>query len=261
MITFVFRVFFSNSLPGPESLNEPGTEGQTRIVRHADGKIMCYQSSNNEWLCLGDVTGAAGASQQQSGKKLYEGKEYDYVFSVDISDTGAPLKLPYNCSDEPWLVAQKFLHTHELPQAYLEQVANFIITNSKDQHPNAQTPQTASGSNAYADPFTGDGRYIPGSGTNVQQQMQQGGGQQQGGSDFVDPFTGASSYRTAEARQSDDAMAVSQNRSTESSGRVAGGQSPQKHFPHSAYTSFSTCDPAKVLTKIRCVFCSLWVLV
>lgn len=119
-----------------------GTEGKTKIVRHADGKIMCYQWTQGEWLCLGDVTGASGGSQDKSGKVLYEGKEYDYVFSVDISDTGAPLKLPYNVDEEPWLVAQKFIHKHELPQAYLEQVANFIIKNSANKAPTAQNPTT-----------------------------------------------------------------------------------------------------------------------
>jgi hypothetical protein len=29
-------------------------------------------------------------------KQLYEGKEYDYVFDVDIKDGEPPLKLPYN---------------------------------------------------------------------------------------------------------------------------------------------------------------------
>lgn len=196
---------------------------------------MCYQWSAGEWLCVGDVTGAAGGSQQQSGKKLFEGKEYDYVFSVDISDTGAPLKLPYNCSDEPWLVAQKFLHTHELPQSYLEQVANFIIKNSEARNPSSQS---AGAQTAYADPFTGEGRYIPGS--SVQQQMQQSGGQ------FVDPFTGASSYRTAAAQQE---AAISAT--TTSTGAGVGSRTPQKHFPHVSYTTFGACDPAKVLDKIR----------
>lgn len=209
-------------------------------MRQNDGKIMCYQWSAGEWLCVGDVTGAAGGSQQQSGKKLFEGKEYDYVFSVDISDTGAPLKLPYNCSEEPWLVAQKFLHTHELPQSYLEQVANFIIKNSESQNPSSQP---AGGQSAYADPFTGEGRYIPGS--SVQQQMQQnvGGG---GASQFVDPFTGASSYRTAAAQQDAPSTAIS-------AGAGVGARTPQKHFPHSEYTTFGACDPTKVLVKIRFV--------
>lgn len=135
---FFLHCFFR--LPGPESLLAEGkTEGQTKIVRHADGKLKCYQWSAGEWLLMGDVTGAAGGSQQKSGKVLHEGRQYDYVFSVDISDNGVPLKLPYDCDQEPWLVAQKFIHQHELPQAYLEQVANFIIKNSTDRAPTSQT--------------------------------------------------------------------------------------------------------------------------
>lgn len=33
-------------------------------------------------------------------KSLYEGKEYDYVFDVDIKDGVPPLKLPYNVNGE-----------------------------------------------------------------------------------------------------------------------------------------------------------------
>jgi PFU (PLAA family ubiquitin binding) len=32
----------------------------------------------------------------QGRKQLYKGKEYDYVFDVDIQDGVPPLKLPYN---------------------------------------------------------------------------------------------------------------------------------------------------------------------
>ena len=31
-------------------------------------------------------------------KQLYEGKEYDYVFDVDVQEGAPPLKLPYNAS-------------------------------------------------------------------------------------------------------------------------------------------------------------------
>lgn len=119
-----------NELPGPESLLQNGTEGQTRIVRHPDGKILCYQWTKGEWQCLGDVTGASGGSQETSGRVLYEGKEYDFVFNVDLSDTEPAIKLPYNKGEDPWLVAQKFIHKHDLPQVYLEQIANFVIKNA-----------------------------------------------------------------------------------------------------------------------------------
>lgn len=85
-----------NELPGPEALLQKGRDGQTKMIRQPDGKVLCYEWSNGKWNSLGDVVGAAGGTQDTSGKSLFEGKEYDYVFTVDISDSAPPLKLPYN---------------------------------------------------------------------------------------------------------------------------------------------------------------------
>lgn len=52
------------------------------------------------------------------------------MFSVDISDSEPPIKLPYNRGEDPWQAAQEFIHKNSLPQAYLDQVANFIVKNS-----------------------------------------------------------------------------------------------------------------------------------
>ena len=30
------------------------------------------------------------------GKSMFEGKEYDYVFNIDIDDNASALKMPYN---------------------------------------------------------------------------------------------------------------------------------------------------------------------
>lgn len=119
-----------NDLPGPESLLVEGTEGQTRIVREKDGRIMCYKWEAGQWNLVGDVTGASGGDQQSSGKTLFEGREYDYVFSVDIEDGKPAIKLPYNKGEDPYMAAQRFIHKHDLPQAYLDQVAGFIIQNA-----------------------------------------------------------------------------------------------------------------------------------
>jgi len=43
---------------------------------------------------VGEVVDAIGNSRKQ----LYNGREYDYVFDVDIGDGIPPLKLPYNVS-------------------------------------------------------------------------------------------------------------------------------------------------------------------
>lgn len=209
-----------NELPGPESLLQEGEENQTRIVRHPDGKILCYQWSNGEWNCLGDVTGASGGTQQTSGKTLFEGKEYDYVFSVDISDSAPAIKLPYNDGEDPFVVAQAFIHKNMLPQEYLEQVANFIMQNAKNA--GAVVPAKSD----YQDPFTGGARYVPGSGDSS---FVNSGGN-------LDPFTGASSYSTPASNVNVDFRPMSKT---------------VKHFPNRKYITLDVCDPTKVLIKLK----------
>lgn len=75
-------------------------------------------------------------------------QEYDYVFSVDIEDGKPPLKLPFNITEDPWFAAQRFLEKNSLSQLFLDQVANFIIDNTKG----VTLGQQSSG---YVDPFTG----------------------------------------------------------------------------------------------------------
>lgn len=143
-------------LPDKSVLEQPGQkDGQTKIVKDGEA-LYAYSWSQNEkkWKKIGDVMGASGGTAATSGKQLYNGIEYDYVFSVDIQDGVPPLKLPYNRGQDPWHVAQKFLHDNELSQFFLEQVANFIVKNSEA----APTTTTRS---QYADPFTGGSRYIP----------------------------------------------------------------------------------------------------
>ena len=71
-------------------------------------------------------------SAGSSGRKVtHQGKDYDYVFDVDIQDGVPPLKLPFNVGQIPYDAATKFINDNELPINYLDQVANFIITNTQ----------------------------------------------------------------------------------------------------------------------------------
>lgn len=70
------------------------------------------------------------------------------MFSVDIEDGKPPLKLPFNVTEDPWFAAQRFLDKNSLSQLFLDQVANFIIDNTKG----VTLGQESSG---YVDPFTG----------------------------------------------------------------------------------------------------------
>ena len=72
-------------LPGPEALYEPGAkDGQQKMVRQGDKvSVHSWNMAGNKWEKIGDVVGAA---EQNSGKKLYNGKEYDYVFDIEIDE-------------------------------------------------------------------------------------------------------------------------------------------------------------------------------
>ncbi|XP_062240271.1 phospholipase A-2-activating protein [Platichthys flesus] len=191
-------------LPGREHLDEPGNrDGQTRLIKE-DEKVEAYQWSvnNARWEKIGDVV---GGSNQTSKSVMYEGKEYDYVFTIDVNEGGPSMKLPYNLSEDPWLTAHNFLQKNDLSPMFLDQVAHFIIENTKGHvvgpaQPAGGDPFT--GGARYipgasdnrqgfgADPFTGSGRYIPGSSETTTAPV--------GGSD---PFTGRESYSSAARKQ------------------------------------------------------------
>ncbi|TGO37731.1 hypothetical protein BHYA_0090g00210 [Botrytis hyacinthi] len=146
-------------LPGPEFLTQKsGTkEGQVQMIRELNGAVTAHtwSSAQGQWINVGTVVDAVGSS----GKKVeYLGKEYDFVFDVDIEDGKPPLKLPYNLSQNPYEAATKFIANNELPVTYLEQVANFITTNT--QGATIGQTQESSGPDAWGS----DQRYRPGEG-------------------------------------------------------------------------------------------------
>lgn len=154
-----------DKLPNKDALNLPGKkEGETKLIK--DGEtIIAYQwdSSKYEWVKIGDVVGTANSNKDPSQKQEYEGKLYDFVFSVDIKEGSPPLKLPYNIDQNPYMVAQQFIDKHELTQAYLDEIANFIVKNSQVNNTIQQQPLTTTG----ADPFTGSSSYRPESNDNL----------------------------------------------------------------------------------------------
>jgi len=168
-------------LQGPEALYEPGTrDGQQKMVRTGDAvSVHSWNMAEQRWDKIGDVVGAAGGTQESSGKKLYMGKEYDYVFDIEIDEPKATLKLPYNTSDSPYMAAQQFIHKHDLSQYYLEEIANHIVNSCGGQ-------QLGTGPTGNVDPLTGGSSYSAGG-------IQGGGGQVSSAGAF-DPLTGGGAY-------------------------------------------------------------------
>ncbi|KAG4101867.1 PFU-domain-containing protein [Neocallimastix lanati (nom. inval.)] len=146
-----------NEIKDKSFLNTPGKkDGQVAMIKNGKD-VEAYQWSNSEqkWVKVGVVVDSVS-----SNKTLFEGKEYDYVFDIDIGD-GSILRLPYNATDNPYQAAQEFIWKHELSQDFLDQIAMFIINNSKSVtlgNSNANVPA--------ATPFTSS-RYVPGQANNV----------------------------------------------------------------------------------------------
>lgn len=82
---------------------------------------------------------------------VHEGKEYDYVFQIDVSDDTPPLPLTYNLQgmsfffslylndvltmenvriDDVYEVAKRFVFENKLPESYLEQIVSFVRVNT-----------------------------------------------------------------------------------------------------------------------------------
>ncbi|KAI0063399.1 phospholipase A-2-activating protein [Artomyces pyxidatus] len=163
-----------SDLPGLDALFVPGHKpDEVKMVRNgALVEAHQWDSASGKWQKIGEVVDAVGPGRKQ----LHEGKEYDYVFDVDIQDGVPPLKLPYNVTENPYAAAQRFLESNELPMSYLDQVVQFIEKNTAGVN-------IGTGGDEYVDPYTGASRYR-GSGTSAPAAA----------SAYSDPFTGASRY-------------------------------------------------------------------
>ena len=55
--------------------------------------------------------------------QMHQGKEWDYVFDVDIAEGAPPRKLPYNRSENPYIAADRFIEEEGLPLYFKEHVS------------------------------------------------------------------------------------------------------------------------------------------
>jgi hypothetical protein len=99
-------------LPGPEALEREGKkEGQVIMIKNngvVEAYAVCSATSTSSWAntqwvsrtgtwkAMGRVVDAVGSKRKQ----IHDGKEYDYVWDVDIAEGMPPLKLPYNVTGE-----------------------------------------------------------------------------------------------------------------------------------------------------------------
>ena len=158
-------------LPGSDFLQtKSGTkEGQVQMIQETDGSVSAHQwvSATQSWLNVGTVVDSVGSSGR---KTTFEGKDYDYLFDVDISEDRPHLQLPYNLSQNPYEAATKFLENNELPLTYLDQVADFITKNVQGATLGQGQGQAAAGPDAWGT----ESRYRPGDAAAPQSSTAQG---------------------------------------------------------------------------------------
>ncbi|OAX34542.1 phospholipase A-2-activating protein [Rhizopogon vinicolor AM-OR11-026] len=163
-----------SDLPGPDALLQPGKKpDEVKMIKNGDVvEAHQWDSAASSWQKIGEVVDAVGSGRKQ----LYNGKEYDYVFDVDVQEGSPPLKLPFNVSENPYAAAQRFLEQNELPPNYIDEVVKFIEKNTEGV--------SLGVSNDYVDPYTGASRY----------QASASSAAPAPSSDYMDPFTGANRY-------------------------------------------------------------------
>ncbi|GFQ03817.1 phospholipase a-2-activating protein [Phtheirospermum japonicum] len=133
-------------LPGLDTLKTPGrSDGQTKVVREGDnGVAYSWNMREQKWDKIGEVIDGPNDNLK---RPMLDGTQYDYVFDVDIGDGEPVRKLPYNRSENPYDVADKWLLKENLPLSYRQQVVEFILQNSGQRD---FTPDPM-----FRDPYTG----------------------------------------------------------------------------------------------------------
>jgi phospholipase A-2-activating protein len=216
-----------------------------------------WDSTNSTWQKIGDVVDAVGSGRKQ----LYHGKEYDYVFDVDIQDGVPPLKLPYNVSgksfascrtgfplmylgaENPYNAAQKFLQSNDLPLTYIDEVVKFIEKNTAGVN-------IGTGGDEYVDPFTGNMRFRAYVVVTSKFRCYLGASRYRAApapapsaaSQYVDPFTGGSRYVASSQAASTPSASYGGDPFTGAS-RYSGTPTPQPAPP-------PALSPSKVLPVV-----------
>lgn len=83
----------SLSMRGAQANATGKKDGEVIMIKNDDNvEAYQWQAADSTWQQIGQVVDAIGSGRKQ----LYEGKEYDHVFDVDVAEGVPPLKLPYN---------------------------------------------------------------------------------------------------------------------------------------------------------------------
>lgn len=113
------------------------------MVFNKDGKLIAAQWSADTrvWVEIGEVTGNGDGGS-------VNGQQYDHVMPVEIDGAGGTtlsLQLGYNNMENPYDAAQRFIDENSLPQHYLRQIADWIVSRAGKQTPSLGASDVTSG--------------------------------------------------------------------------------------------------------------------
>ena len=124
------------NLPGMSALNTKGiTDGETKLIRKGKSTIHVFKWSQikDEWNEVGKLK---IPEEGFDAAKQLDGKRYDYIFDIEL-ENGLKRKIGYNKGQNPYQVSQEFIDKHMLSQNYIEQIAEFLKTNTDYRKANA----------------------------------------------------------------------------------------------------------------------------
>jgi phospholipase A-2-activating protein len=115
------------NVPGQEALGEDGTaEGQTKVVRKADGKgAELWKWAGGRWEKVGDVMNAINKDAVGGG-----GGGKDFSFPVDLN--GQKYQINMNRGDNVYETATLFIAENGLNEEFLDQIVDFLHANVPD---------------------------------------------------------------------------------------------------------------------------------
>eukprot|EP00698_Gefionella_okellyi_P000254 TRINITY_DN1021_c0_g1_i1.p1 TRINITY_DN1021_c0_g1~~TRINITY_DN1021_c0_g1_i1.p1 ORF type:complete len:736 (+),score=194.62 TRINITY_DN1021_c0_g1_i1:88-2295(+) len=113
---------------GSDDLQEPGKQdGEVRVV---GSEAFSWSDETQTWNKLGDVVAqpqqeSANVKYDTDGRPIIFGRKYDYAFDVNLND--GPIKLlGFDKGENPYVAAQRFIDQEELPQHFLDEVADWV---------------------------------------------------------------------------------------------------------------------------------------
>jgi len=134
-----------DGLPTVEVLLKPGNpQGEKPLIVNVDGRPMVFLWNQDamEWQLQGEAIGKKKPAKKQMH---IDGKEYDHIIKVDVSDQIPPIPLAFNREDDPDDIATEFIARHGLDVSFKQQIVDFI-TPHIDMHAVSRKRAAASAS-------------------------------------------------------------------------------------------------------------------